>query len=143
MSACFRHRKISFLVATLFVLTEASGWTKRHESQIAAIRARISPPPPPPLETWSVELVAKTAGDAGLDQSTFTEHDIDGKALHELSRTYRATNTVPSLIDAAAKAHGPKLRFLRLLRKWGDAAEAPMPIGPPPPMPPGATLPSK
>ena len=89
------------------------------------------------MDSWSNKYVAEAAESAGLNGTKFAEHDVDGKALLELAHAYRATGAQPvALVDEASSAHGPKLRFLRLLRRWAEIAEAPRPSAPPPPEPP-------
>ena len=114
----------------------ATAWSVRHAEQLKAIHRKFSPPPPPPMDEWSAPFVAAAATAAGLNGDKFSEHDVDGPALHELERNYALTGTMPALVDTAGEKTGPKLKFLRLLRAWAAKADAPMPSGPPPPSPP-------
>jgi hypothetical protein len=95
--------------------------------------AVFHPPPPPPLDAWSETLVAVAANAHGLNGSIFQDHAIDGGALHEMERAYRQSAQMPMVVDTATDKEGPKLRFLRTLRKWAAAAEAPAPLRPPSP----------
>ena len=117
---------LAAIVVSLPLVAAAPGWTARH--------ARfLSPPPPPPLDKWTSDLVARTAESHGLNASTFQDHNIDGIALHEMERLYSQSGKIPNVVDISADKAGPKLRFLRILRKWATVAEAPAPLRPPPP----------
>ena len=111
----------------------ASSWSQRHPKEFAAALAKVKPPPPPPMDKWSTAFISTEAGRVGMNMSTFTEHDIDGAALHEMGHEYAVTHAVPAVF--ADEKAGPKLRFLRLVREWAAKADLPMPAAPPPPLP--------
>ena len=85
--------------------------------------------------------MAEAAASAGIKNSAFIEHEIDGSALHEMAQAYDVTRAVPALVEAASDKAGPKLRFLRLMRQWARKADYPVPAAPPPPLPPLPELP--
>ena len=117
----------------------APTWSARHAGFLEAQRRKISPPPPPPMNKWSAEVVAAVAGGAGLSADTFKEHDVDGVALHEMGNHYDKTGAMPEVVSKASDKSGPRLRFLRMLRKWASDADKPLPplpAQPPSPFPP-------
>ena len=106
---------------------------------------KISPPPPPPMDKWSAQWVAALAKNAGLNDSTFVENDVDGSALHEMWIQHNngggaTSSTLSGILDTAADKPGPKMRFLHFVRRWSQVAARPAPP-PPPPSPPAPSRP--